>query len=98
MKLHSLIPAAILIVFAFAAYACGQGHSHDKSGDKQEQSVDRSGPEYTSAYICPMNCAGSGSDKAGVCPVCGMDYVANKNFKGDDHDHDHDHEGHDHEH
>lgn len=36
----------------------------------------------TSAYICPMNCENSGSDKPGVCSVCGMDLVSNPNFKG----------------
>ncbi len=51
--------------------------------------------EYASAYICPMHCKGSGSEEPGKCPVCKMDYVANK-----DHEmhHDHDHEGHDHDH
>jgi hypothetical protein len=38
---------------------------------------DRQGPEYTSAYICPMHCEGSGSSEPGTCPVCGMDYVQN---------------------
>lgn len=33
--------------------------------------------EYTSAYICPMHCEGSGSDSAGTCPTCQMDYVKN---------------------
>lgn len=58
------------------------------------------GPEYTSKYICPMHCKGSGSDKSGVCPTCGMDYVENKAKEGHDHDHDgdghQDHEGHSH--
>jgi Heavy metal binding domain len=39
------------------------------------------GPEYTAAYICPMYCEGSGSDKPGKCPVCGMDYRENKDAK-----------------
>ena len=38
---------------------------------------DESGPEYTSAYICPMYCTGSGSADPGKCPACGMDYVKN---------------------
>lgn len=29
------------------------------------------------AYICPMKCEGSASDKPGKCPVCGMDLVKN---------------------
>lgn len=57
------------------------------------------GPEYTSKFICPMHCKGSGSETAGVCPTCGMDYVENKAKDGHEgHDHDHDHDGHqDHE-
>lgn len=49
--------------------------------------VDKTGKAYTSAYICPMHCEGSGSDQPGTCPVCGMDYVANAAEK---HDHQHD--------
>jgi hypothetical protein len=59
------------------------------------------GPEYTSAYICPMHCEGSGSTEMGTCPVCKMDYVVNEDkavpakdpYEGHDHD---SHEGHDH--
>ncbi len=55
------------------------------NSNKTEQS--KQGKEYTSAYICPMHCEGSGSESEGQCPVCGMDYV--KNDK-------HDHDGHNH--
>ncbi|MCC6753990.1 MAG: hypothetical protein IT266_08420 [Saprospiraceae bacterium] len=44
------------------------------------EAVDTTGPEYTSRYICPMYCKGSGSDQPGTCPVCGMDYVLNEDF------------------
>jgi len=60
------------------------------------------GPEYTSAYICPMHCEGSGSAEMGTCPVCKMDYVLNEDKAApastDPHEgHDHgSHEGHDH--
>ncbi len=40
---------------------------------------EQTGPEYTSAYVCPMHCEGSGSDEPGTCPVCNMDYVPNEN-------------------
>ena len=52
--------------------------------EKAEKTVDKNGKEYTSAYVCPMHCKGSGSDKPGKCPVCNMDYVAND---GKDHGH-----------
>ena len=49
--------------------------------------TEKQGKEYTSAYVCPMHCEGSGSDQPGKCPKCGMDYVKNEN---------HGHEGHNH--
>jgi len=51
---------------------------HKTKHEHLDKKVDRSGKEYTSKYICPMHCNGSGSDTTGVCPDCGMDYVPNK--------------------
>lgn len=74
--------------------SCGNNASADGDGTEQ------TGKEYTSAYICPMYCSGSGSEEPGKCPVCGMDYVKNEKTtdEGHSHDgHDHsDHDGHDH--
>ena len=55
------------------------GHNHADHDHSNAESKD--GPEYTSAYICPMHCPGSGSDQPGICPVCKMDYVANPDAK-----------------
>jgi len=49
------------------------------SGNSAQQPT--SGIEYTSAYICPMHCEGSGSENEGKCPECGMDYIENKAAK-----------------
>jgi heavy metal-binding protein len=73
--------------------ACGGSDSH--KGDDMEHSdgaehADDKGKEYTSDYVCPMHCEGSGSDKAGTCPKCGMTYVENTE-KSDDDPGDHDH-------
>lgn len=88
-------------IFCFALFAagltfvaCGHKGDHSHESDSTEQ-TDKTGKEYTSAYICPMHCEGSGSTEAGKCPVCGMDYVKNKDAKADEHDHDN-HEGHNH--
>ncbi|WP_219733350.1 heavy metal-binding domain-containing protein [Hymenobacter sp. NBH84] len=35
-------------------------------------------PAHTAAYVCPMGCQGSESNKPGKCPVCEMDLVANQ--------------------
>jgi len=73
---------ALIMAGAFAISSCG-GSASD--GDSTEQADDR-GPEYTSDYVCPMHCEGSGSDKAGTCPKCGMTYVENAEKAGGDHD------------
>jgi len=101
MKNLKLILPILFLAFASLMMSCDDGSG---SADKaQETQVSKDGPEYTAAYICPMNCKGSGSDKMGICPVCEMDYVANKKAKKTDghegHNHDgHDHSGHDHSH
>ncbi len=97
------------IIFLFVAFlttglaltSCG-GNATEQSSSETE-ATEQQGKEYTAAYICPMHCKGSGSDKAGTCPVCGMDYVKNEKYKTEaksqeSHEgHDHDsHEGHNH--
>ncbi|MFT4664189.1 MAG: hypothetical protein ACI8YQ_000890 [Polaribacter sp.] len=67
------------------------------SCESQATDADKQGKEYTSTYICPMHCEGSGSDKAGTCPVCKMAYIQNETKAHEGHSHDgHDHEGHSH--
>jgi hypothetical protein len=77
MKNTSRLLAVLLVVSAmlFAAPGCTK---HSKSDQAIEKTKDKSGPEYTSAYVCPMHCAGSGSDEPGECSICGMKYRANK--------------------
>ena len=57
-----------------------EGHDMDNM-----ETADKQGKEYTSKYVCPMHCEGSGSDEEGKCPVCGMTYVLNEDFKMEDH-------------
>lgn len=45
------------------------------------------GKEYTSDYVCPMHCEGSGSHEEGNCPKCGMAYVKNDDHMKDGHKH-----------
>ncbi len=65
------------MLFAMLSATCLAFSSCTENGTKTE----KKGKEYTSAFICPMNCTGSGGDAAGTCPVCKMDYVANKDHK-----------------
>jgi predicted small lipoprotein YifL len=92
-----------LALGAFALTSCGGGGNQEQQTNEQQapagqtQHSANQGPEYTSAYVCPMHCEGSGSDKAGACPVCGMDYVALNEHTTDGHSHDDgSHEGHSH--
>lgn len=84
-----------LIVALFAIGLTLTSCGNKSNNANRTEQTEKQGKEYTSAYICPMHCEESGSDEAGKCPVCGMDYVKNENHKADGHQHDK-HEGHDH--
>jgi hypothetical protein len=64
----------------------------DKTSEEREEgeegssseTIDKSAIEYSSFFVCPMHCKGSGSPDRGKCPVCGMDYVRNENIKPSD--------------
>jgi hypothetical protein len=70
-------------IFLFSQFVFSGCKSKPEANQERPvmEKVDTSGMEYTSMYICPMHCKGSGSDKPGVCPVCGMDYELNETGK-----------------
>lgn len=75
-KVRNLFLLLSLSMMAFAYTACGSTAPDDQA-DKA----------YTADYVCPMHCAGSGSDEAGTCPICKMDYVAKADHMSDGHKH-----------
>lgn len=77
MKKYRLILVTVIVGLAMFSTSCG-GSSEKENAVNSEQSAQK-GKEYTSAYVCPMHCEGSGSEEEGTCPVCGMDYVKNEN-------------------
>ncbi|MFM2395064.1 MAG: hypothetical protein RLZZ546_3047 [Bacteroidota bacterium] len=90
-----------LLVFTLCIACKSKTETSTTNTTATTNTENQQGPEYTSKFVCPMHCKGSGSDAAGVCPTCGMDYVENKSKDGHEgHDHDHDghddHEGHNH--
>lgn len=74
-----LFLALSLSGIGIAFSACG-GSSHINEMEQKAK-------EYTSAYVCPMHCEGSGSEEPGKCPVCGMDYEMNEDHAKDGHSH-----------
>ncbi len=58
-----------------------------KTDEKAVTDIHGHGDQFTSAYVCPMHCVGSGSDKEGKCPKCKMDYVAQADHGHDGHSH-----------
>lgn len=77
----------ILFSLAVFTWSCAGNTSGDQGQETTEASAHGDGPEYTSAYVCPMHCEGSGSDAEGTCPVCGMAYVPNEEHVSDGHSH-----------
>ena len=93
MKFQYLVTLVFSAFLIIGLGACKHKHSHNGHSHEHSADTDKQGKEYTSKYICPMHCEGSGSAEAGTCPVCGMDYVLNE-----DHGHSHNGEDHDHSH
>lgn len=68
-----------LIIIALVAIGITLTSCNNNKSNKTMHS-EQQGKEYTSAYVCPMHCEGSGSAEPGTCPVCGMDYVKNNTY------------------
>ena len=62
-----------------------EDHNMEHEGHDME-TAEMQGKEYSSKYVCTMHCEGSGSETEGKCPVCGMTYVLNEDFKMDGHE------------
>lgn len=71
-------------VFQEALKADGGRYSIHMPGEKQEQLPKKETPakgQGTGVFYCPMHCEGDKTyDKAGDCPVCGMDLVEEQNL------------------
>jgi hypothetical protein len=68
----------IVMLSALLIASCGDNEKNKNEAQTQQASAD-----VTHAYICPMHCENSASDKPGTCPVCGMDLVKNPDYKGE---------------
>lgn len=105
LKFGSLITLFAIALFVFSCGSdTGSQEGEAETTTETEATMeagpatDKTGKEFTSTYVCPMHCKGSGSDMKGTCPVCGMEYVASADLKevtGDDEDEE-GHEGHNH--
>lgn len=85
MKTVKTILGTLALGLMLTTVSCKDAKKEDAT-TKTEQS-EKKWKEYTSTYVCPMHCEGSGSDVAGECPKCGMDYVINKDHKANGHKH-----------
>ncbi len=90
-SLKSIGLLTLLFSLALFIWSCGGNNGADQGGQNKDATHTEAhhgeGKEYTSDYVCPMHCEGSGSEEAGKCPVCGMDYVAQVGHTKDDHSH-----------
>lgn len=83
MRTVKTIFGILVLSLMLATVSCKEAKKDD-ANVKTEQAEKK---EFASAYVCPMHCEGSGSDKAGECPVCGMAYVKNEDHNADGHKH-----------
>ncbi len=70
----------LMVLLVLGMMAC---QSDKAPANNVAQSPNMATPATTAVvqhYICPNNCAGSGSAQAGTCPVCGTQYMHNAAF------------------
>lgn len=94
MKNFKIILVALVIVATATMVSCKDGKTEttkevevENATEVKTEIAEKMGAEYTSAYVCPMHCEGSGSDMKGNCPTCGMDYVENEDHMSNGHKH-----------
>ncbi len=87
MKFKTIVAAVFVTALLFAVSCKGKTEQKEAYKTEQTETVEEPGKEYTSAYVCPMHCEGSGSEEEGNCPKCGMAYVANEDHVKDGHTH-----------
>ena len=83
MKTLKTILGIFVLGLMLTTVSCKDAKKEDATA-KTEQAEKK---EFASAYVCPMHCEGSGSDKEGECPKCGMDYLKNEDHNANDHTH-----------
>jgi hypothetical protein len=59
----------------------------DNKAAVKEGAIAKQGAEYTSAYVCPVHCKDSGSDKEVACNTCGMTLMKNEDHAAKGHKH-----------
>lgn len=74
----------LIFVVAFTMLSCVGATTKEANDDKSKPSAPSTKQdqrqEYTSKFICPMNCPGSGAEEQAQCAFCGMDYVLNERW------------------
>jgi uncharacterized paraquat-inducible protein A len=82
MKNFKSILLALVVLASVLMVSC-----KDNKAEIKTETTEKQGKEYTSAYVCPMHCDGSGSDNEGTCGTCGMTLVKNEDHKANGHKH-----------
>ncbi|WP_222983881.1 heavy metal-binding domain-containing protein [Flagellimonas meishanensis] len=86
-KIKTFVSIVFVTSLMLTVSCKGKTEQNNSAPAEQTEIAEKQGKEYTSDYVCPMHCEGSGSDTEGNCPKCGMAYVANEDHKKDGHKH-----------
>ena len=86
-SLKSIITIGVLALTCSFFSSCNT-EPKAEAPPKIERATDKTGKEYTSRYICPMRCKGSGTEvKDQNCPSCEMALKENRNHAHYGHNH-----------
>jgi hypothetical protein len=70
----------LLLLASLAGTACKESPARQEQSEATTKQAAATGAGLQLAYICPMNCDGSASNKPGKCPVCDMDLQQNPDY------------------
>ncbi|MFT6369907.1 MAG: hypothetical protein ACJAWH_000988 [Maribacter sp.] len=85
MKNLTLIFTGMVVLASVSMVSCKDNKAETKT--QPTEITKEQGTEYTPAYVCPMHCKDSGSDKEGKCDTCGMALVKIEDHKANGHKH-----------
>lgn len=81
MKYFRTLLVAMVVMASITMFSCKDNKA------KMGAATQTQGKEFTAAYVCPMHCKDSGSDKEGKCDTCGMTLVKNEAHYQNGHTH-----------
>jgi hypothetical protein len=71
----------LVLAFLLSLAACKEKPAQEEQKTEATTTAAPAAASQQLAYVCPMACEGSASEKPGKCPVCDMDLMKNPEYQ-----------------